>query len=443
MADQTGGVERREAPAPVGARERVHELDTLRGVAVLGILAMNLPDFALSRYAYFTPPVDGGFEGVNYAVWLFNHLVFDLKMMGLFSLLFGAGIVLFAQRREATGGRAAELHYRRMLALLAIGLAHAYFVWSGDILVSYALCGMLVYPARRLRPEALLAIGFALLLVAIPISASQGWRLTETREEARLARIAIADPGPDGGETPERLEAIRVWEEGSSGRIPTEEALASERWTVRNDPVGHWHDEARESWWWQTTGMAVWGVWRIGGLMLMGMGLFKLGVLAGRRSTAFYAAMTVAGYAAGFPLILRGVREMHAQGFDVPAMLLTIGHYNYVGSLFVVAGHIGVVMLTCRSRGLVPALRPLAAVGRMAFTNYLAQSVICALIFYGWGLGWWGRLERWQLALMVLAIWGLQLAWSTWWLGRHRFGPAEWLWRSLTYGRAQPMARIE
>jgi uncharacterized protein len=179
--------------------------------------------------------------------------------------------------------------------------------------------------------------------------------------------------------------------------------------------------------------------WRVCGLMLIGMALFKMGVLSAARSLRFYANMVWIGYGAGLPLVIAGTANNFAAGWSFEYSMFYGSQWNYWGSIFVAMGHVGLVMLLCRS-GLFERLkRVLAAFGRMALTNYLMQTVICTSIFYGHGLGLFGRVERWQQILFVLAIWAVQLIYSPLWLRRYRFGPAEWVWRSLTYGKRQPM----
>jgi uncharacterized protein len=173
--------------------------------------------------------------------------------------------------------------------------------------------------------------------------------------------------------------------------------------------------------------------------MLLGMALFKTGVLSAARSGRFYAGMVAIGYGAGLPLVIAGVVRNFAAGWAYEYSMFFGSQYNYWGSVLVALGHVGLVMLFCRSGLLSGLKRVLAAYGRMALTNYLVQTVICTTLFYGHGLGLFGYVERWQQILLVVAIWVVQLVYSPLWLQRYRFGPAEWAWRSLTYGRRQPM----
>ncbi len=411
--------------SPVGESGRINSIDVLRGVALLGIFVMNIPTFAYSQFAYYTPTLEGGFEGADYWAWLLSHLFFEQKMMSIFSMLFGAGIVLFAERIIERRGTAAGVHYRRMGWLLLIGMLHAYLIWHGDILVAYALIGMMVYPLFRLRPLFLLIIAAALL----PISSIFGVLMQFGFEFAR----AEAEAGVEW--------AVKEWPEMAAGFYPDAEALAEERAAM----LGSFGDRAAYMApiviMMQTFMLFVWGIWRIAAMMLIGMALYKWGVFSAARSTRFYAIMIGAGLLTGVPLVLGGVSMMHATDFDPLKALGVNGAFNYFGSVGIALAWVGLVMLVCKSGALSKLRAGLAAVGRMAFTNYLMQSVIAAFIFYGWGLGYYGSMSRSELLLIVGGVWMLQLTISPLWLSRFRMGPLEWLWRSLTYLKPQPIVR--
>jgi uncharacterized protein len=185
------------------------------------------------------------------------------------------------------------------------------------------------------------------------------------------------------------------------------------------------------------------GIWRVGALMLIGMALMKLGVFSGERSVSFYRKMMLAGYLIGVPLTIFSAIDMYAHQFE-PLYVMRIGGIaNYWGSLIVACGHIGLVMLVVRAGALQRLMARFAAVGRMALTNYLMHSVILTTVFYGYGLGLYGSIPRfWQMGFVIGVI-GVQLLLSPWWLDRYRFGPVEWLWRSLTYWKRQPFRHQE
>lgn len=401
---------------PVRESDRIESLDVLRGFAVLGILTMNIGAFAMPSAAYFDPTAWGDLSGLNFGIWLTTHLLADLKFMAIFSMLFGAGIILMAERREARGAPTTGLQLRRMAWLLLFGALHAHLLWYGDVLFWYALCGTGLYFVRRARPRRLVigALGFwgfgSLILLAGGFS-SPGW------------------PPDVMAETLVELK-------------PSAEVLAHEVEHYR----GGWFEQMQlrhlKALDMETATFLSWAVWRVSGLMLLGMALFKWGVLSGRATPATYRKMIAAGVLVGLPLVALGVRRNFAADWEAPGYFFFGSLYNYWGSIPVALGWIGAVMLVVRSGVLAALTRRLAAVGRMAFTNYIMQTVICTMIFYGHGLGLFGSVERTGQAGIMLGVWLFQLWLSPVWLRHFLFGPLEWLWRSLVYLEPQPMRRI-
>jgi uncharacterized protein len=336
--------------------------------------------------------------------------------MTIFSLLFGAGIVLFTTRVEAKGQRAGWLHYKRIFWLLLIGLAHAHLIWPGDILVLYATCGTIVFLFRRLAAVPLIAIGVLSLAFGSIIWQVFGWSVQFWPPEA-VATIIAEDWRP----TAENLDKEIVTYQGGwltqmQERVPT--ALIFE-----------------------TLFALLWGLWRAGGLMLIGMAFFKLGIVTGERTPSFYGRMFALGAIPGLALILYGVSQHFAAAWAFPYSMFAGSQFNYWGSLLLSGGWIGMVMLAVRTHALPAITSRLGAVGRMAFTNYLMHSIICTTIFYGHGFGLFGEVSRVGQAIVVLAVWTFQLIVSPIWLRHFQFGPFEWLWRSLTYGRMQPFRK--
>jgi len=405
---------------PTGLGDRLDSIDTLRGVALLGIFVMNIPIFAFTGVAFFNPPAGGGFEGLNYLTWLVSHLFFDMKMMAIFSMLFGAGVVLMSERLAITGRSPRAVHYRRLLWLLAIGLVHAYLIWFGDILVAYALIGMMVYPLRRLHPRWLVLIAALLLPVGMVFSGLQQL-LFETMRSAE-----------DGG-------MADAWQDMSIMFYPTEASLKDESEDALAGFFGRALAHAPSVFFMQTWVFGTFVLWRVSALMMLGMALYKWGVFSAERPVGFYAKMLAICGLIGLGLVSAGVAVNHANGFDPVAFFGVVGWFNYLGSVGVALAWVALVMLICKSNVLRLLRASLAAVGRMALTNYLMQSLIGAFIFYGWGLGYFGQLSRIEYVPIILAVWSFQLLASPLWLARFRFGPMEWLWRSLTYWRLQPI----
>lgn len=401
-----------ERAAPVHAQERIASIDVLRGFALLGILIMNIQSFAMVEAAYFDPSAHGDLSGINWWVWAISHAFADMKFMALFSMLFGAGIILATQSRDARGLPSFAYHYRRNLWLLVFGMIHGYLIWYGDILVTYALAAFVLYWLRSLRALWLMVIGALLLSVPLVLNLSLAYAPADIVQEIATG-FAYA---------PEQMRAEIAayrgsWAEQLAQRVPATAAM-------------------------QTEAIPAFLIWRAGGLMLLGMGLFKLGILAGSRSARFYTSLALVSLCLGLPLVSLSVINLTAQGYD--AMYSQVGMglvYNYFGSIAMALAYIGLVMRLVQSGWLLGLQKRLAAVGRTAFTNYIMQSLICTFVFYGVGLGLFGSVERWGQGVIVLAIWALQLGIAPLWLAKYRFGPLEWLWRSLTYMRLQPMLR--
>jgi uncharacterized protein len=404
------------AASPVTRTDRITSIDVLRGVAVLGILVMNIQSFAMVGAAYVNPTVYGDLTGANYAVWLISHVIADRKFMTIFSLLFGAGIVLMTERREAATGRSAGVHYRRMGILLVVGLLHGYLLWYGDILHAYALCGLLVYLFRRCPPRILIPVG--LISIALPSA-------------FMLLLHYSVQYWP-----PEEIEQTIVWWE------PTSEMIAEEVNAYQGGWLGQLPDRASNALFFQIGLFPLETFWRAGGLMLVGMALYKLGVFSAKLSKTLYAAMLLVGVMVGIPAVLYGVRRNTLADWSFEECFFGGGQFNYWASLLVACGWIGGVMLVCKTGVLQAFTRALAATGQMAFTNYLMQTIVRTTVFYGHGFGLFGTVQRTGQILIVLSVWTFQLISSPWWLARFRFGPAEWAWRCLTYGQRQPLRRV-
>ena len=413
---ETGQESTAQGARPVAEKERIVSIDVLRGFALLGILPMNIQSFSMIGAAYLNPTAYGDLHGVNYLVWLLSHLLADEKFMTIFSMLFGAGILLMTSHIEAAGKRSAALHYRRMGWLILFGVAHAYLLWSGDILFTYGMCGLAVYLCRKLPPRILVTAGLLTIAVASVVLTAYGarslhWSPTQLQE----AREYFWMPAP--AMVAKELVAYRgSWSAQMAFRVPDSVQM-------------------------ETLFFAAFSFWRAAGLMLIGMGLFKLGVFSGKTSPRAYWTMIAGALAVGLPVTLYGTQRIIASGWDFRYSFFCGAEYNYWASLLVSMGWVGTVMLATKSAALLPLTKRLAAVGRMAFTNYILHTIICTSTFYGYGLGLFGKVERvWQFAI-VLAIWLIQLIVSPIWLRYFVFGPLEWLWRSLTYLQWEPFRR--
>ncbi len=396
------------ATTPTPPEARIVSLDVLRGVAVLGILIINVRVFAMPEATLLNPTAYGDFTGANYLVWLVGHVFAELKFITLFSLLFGAGVMLFFERKRVDGDPPIRLHYRRTFWLLLIGLGHAHLLWYGDILVAYALCALWIVFARGWAPQAKLAVGT--VLIAVP-------SLLEISTAAVVPPELIADQ----------------WR-------PAEAAIRAEVEAYRGGWFEQFEHRTATAFERQTVGFVGATFWRVTGVMLFGMALYETGVLTNERSDRFYRRLATIGFFTGVIPILVGVAYIEANDWSAAAALYW-RQFNYWGSLPLAGSYLGLVYLGCRrvSRGLFAD--SMAAVGRTAFTNYLFQTVLATSVFYGHGLGLFGHLSRIELVAVVLAIWAVQIPASVLWLRRFQYGPVEWLWRTLTYGQRQPLGR--
>jgi uncharacterized protein len=399
---------------PVIESERIESIDVLRGVALLGILVLNIKAFAMPGAAYFNPTAYGDFTGINWWVWYVQFVFGDQKFMAIFSMLFGAGIVLMTERAERRSGQSAGVHYRRMAWLVLFGLVHAHLIWYGDILYTYALCGMAIYLLRKLPPFVLVLLACVFIAAPSLLMIASNFLMQMGSEEALATQQAeMWTPPPEAIQA--ELDAYRgSWLEQMSHRVPT--AIFFE------------------------TLLQIFFAPHAAGMMCLGIALYRWGVLSAMRSMLFYAIMAITGVTIGATMTAINA-HLNMQSWPFPESFFLYSQLGAWGSVPLSLGYVALVMLACKMFNRATTLYPLAAVGRMAFTNYLMQSVLCTLYFYGHGLGCFGKLERIEQMYVVVSVWVIQLIYSPIWLRYFRFGPAEWLWRSLTYWRWQPFVR--
>lgn len=403
------------SPHPVRTPDRIPSLDILRGIAILGILIMNIQSFSMPGAAYMNPMAYGDMTGINKWVWVLSHVWADQKFMSIFSILFGAGVVLVTQNAEMKTGQSAGLHYRRTFWLLVIGLIHAHLIWYGDILVTYALCAFFVYLFRKVRPVRLMIMGFLFLSVHTLLYLLFGFSLPFWPEESVVAIQESWLPGIATIQS--EIEAVR----GSLG-----------------EQIAH---NSEQAFFMETFVFLTTFLWRAGGLMLVGMALYKWGILSAQKSQSFYLKGWMISWLIGLPLIIYGLIRNFSEEFSLAFSMFMGSQFNYWGSVFIAFGYICLVMILAKSPRLSGLKSRLAAIGQMAFTNYIIQSILAIFIFHGIGLGLFGEVDRTGQILITLCIWIVQFMWSKPWLEKFRFGPLEWLWRSLTYREKQPFRR--
>ncbi|MDE0421914.1 MAG: DUF418 domain-containing protein [Gammaproteobacteria bacterium] len=420
-------------PAPAAPTERIEAIDTIRGVALLGILIINILAFGLPFRAVFDPTVDGSTTGIDFAAYFTMGFVFEGAMRALFSMLFGTGIAMLA-----ASGKGAGVHYRRQLLLLGFGLIDAFvLLWAGDILVPYALAGMVLYFARNWRPRTLFFAAGIVFVYLVLCYGSFYAMLTIVPEQANAVQVRL-----DAGETVsvEDRAMLEGWRELEVNVEPTPDLLERERLKFQGT---YWQSLGANAA--EVIGLYVFAlpyfiIWDAIACMLLGMALYKVGFLTGQCSQRLYATTAIVGFGVGLTV----------NGFEMAMKIATDYAYEWVsgasvptndlGRVCMALGFVSLVMIAS-ARGYFARLRRwLAAVGRMALSNYILQSIFGLVIFHDMGFGLWNDLDRHQLYYVVFGQWAVMIAFSVWWLGRYRFGPLEWLWRTLTYGRRQPMA---
>jgi uncharacterized protein len=402
---------------------RIATLDIVRGVAVMGILGMNAAAFAMPAPAYYNPAAYGGAEGADLAAWVLGFIFLDGKMRGLFSLLFGASLLLITDAAEARGRSPAAAHYIRTFWLGVFGALHFYLLWWGDILLHYALVALAAYWFRNLGLKTLgLAITLLMALniytmasvsmAGLDLSAAAG-RPNADPELAALWSSIVGEVSPL---TPQQLSADLALHRGGF-------------WDLAR------HRFAEEAW--VPFQFLKLGAYETLALMLMGMAGLRSGFLTGRWPARLYRRIALgcilfggAGFAALAALQIRS-------GFDPLTIFVVIWGGSVPFRIAMIVGYAALVILLARHGGAL--LDRIAAAGRMAFSNYLGTSLLMTFLFYGWGLGLYGTFSRAALWPLILAVWALILLWSKPWLDRYRHGPLEWLWRTLSRGRLQPM----
>jgi uncharacterized protein len=411
-------------------------IDVLRGVAVLGILLINVVAMGLPFAAYDDPTIVGNRSPVDFWVWAVNSVLAEGKMRAIFSMLFGAGVVLIARRVEAraTTDTAADVHLRRNLWLVLCGAVHSYLLlWVGDVLFTYGVAGLPLFAFRRMRPRTLILLGVFVLALQAPKMVYHNLELAEASAGLRdLARVTATGVVL----TPEQQKSREEWIDTLSEDKPTPEALQH---TINDRRGGYLRNlalSASETVYLESMYLYKVGLWDAAGLMLIGMALVKLGVFSAARSYRFYIVVALAGYAIGIPLGIWVVADWMRRGFEAGARWTSLDDVTRVSVAF---GHVAVVMMVCKAGAAVWVTRPLAAAGRMALTNYILQTVICMTVFCGFGFGLFGQLARHQLYYIVAAVWAFELIASVVWLRWFQFGPLEWIWRSLTYLQRQPL----
>ena len=385
---------------PITPDERFVALDILRGLALFGVLMINLHTlFRVSLFEHILhfhtePGIRNGVVDVLLAGFL------ETKAVSLFSLMFGIGSAIQVERAAARGVNATRFLVRRYLALLALGLCHLWLIWNGDILALYAVCGLLIVPFMRMPAAMLAALGAAAIALRSVVD------------------LPIPFPTADAMQA-QAVAATHVYGTGSFMEI-----LAF---------------RVRETWRFIVP-LLMGFLPQTLGFMLCGIAAWRSGILRNTQrhkrllATVFLVALAVGATATSLQVFAESMERTLA----IPEGLLRL--CSFVPLAFAYAA--GVLLWMTPAR-VTPVMTLFASLGRMALTNYLMQSVVLTVIFYGYGFGLFGRLGSALAALIGIALYVVQLFLSRFWLRRYRYGPVEWLWRSLSYGRWQPAINVE
>lgn len=430
------------AVAPLQKIDRIVFLDCVRGMALLGILLMNSMAQSQPHFFYDSMNLDQPLTGPNFFVWILERGVFEGTMRGLFSILFGAGTFLLINRmvKSGTGLEPADIYFRRLLWLLFFGVINAFiFLWPGDILYPYALCGFLLFPFRNLSPKKLLMGALLLLALGTYRQNMQLYEAKQTITKGQFAEKLQTNKQKLTDEQDEDLKKYQGFKEGATSEGMMKKARAE----IKKVNSSNYLEMVK---YYRDINMKIQSVffynswWDILLMFFVGLALMKSGFIEGKKSVGLYAAIAIVGIAIGIGLNYYQLKLEYSNKFDFLNMVqkqqFALYDIRRVGQTL---GYLCVLILLYKVIPFRKVFAIFAPVGQMAFTNYLTQSIITSIIFYG--LGWYGKLQRYEVYYVVVAIWVFQIITSNIWLRYYRFGPFEWLWRSLTYKTIQPMLR--
>ncbi len=432
------------ATRPVAPSERISSIDLLRGFSLMGILLMNITDFAYPFYNYAYPlatakPVfNGPHWKINTICWFLRWIFAEGKMRALFSMLFGAGVILLTARAADRGAgiRAADIYTRRNMWLVLFGMLHGYLIWSGDILFYYGTAGLLfLFPFRNLKPKKLLWTAVVLLVLNTLVAhMGQPTHIASVKREAEKANAALAHHQVL---TEDQISALQSWkkaqEDWRPGRTKIFKDIAARQhgWLSQGADAG---DVLQGELFGAYFGFGDWV-----GLMLIGMALYQLGFFTLKCSTKTYALTAVIGLAISWSLTFWGCWHAWRSGFDYFSTQHALEFPYDLTRITGALGNAAVLLLLMRAGVFKWLLARIAAVGQMALSNYILTSIVMRTLFVWGSWHWFGYVEYYKLYYAVAGMWLLNLIFSTVWLRYFRFGPLEWCWRSLTYWKRQPM----
>ena len=406
-------------------RKRIQSIDMLRGYALLGILIMNIISFSMPAMAYFNPKVYN-LSFLDELIFGFSHVLADQKFMAIFSMLFGASTILFIESAKKKGRRAGLLFYNRNFWLLLIGILHATFIWYGDILLIYAICAFVLFFFKKLRNKPLIIIG--LFIYFVPI----------------FFNVFVYTTVLEKLNTKEKTTIQNHWQ-------PSEEDIRDEIWVYQSsytEMLKYTLDDDENDGDQINIGNLIIGLHylfdfflRSLGMMLIGMAFYRKKVFSNSRKKSYYKKMSIYGFAIGIPMAIIGLLQNYHFNWEWEFSFLLGRLLNSVATPFIAFGYIGLVMLWNRSNLFVTLQNRLQELGKIALSGYLIQSLLATTIFYGFGFGLFGKINRAEQLLFVVLIWTFILFFAQVWTYKFYYGPAEWIWRTLTYFRKIPLVK--
>ncbi len=404
--------------------QRYLELDALRGFAVMGILLMNIVGFSMPEMAYISPAVYGGTDLPDTVTWALSYIFVNGKMRGLFTILFGASMMLIVERAQANGEDPARVHFPRMAWLAIFGLAHFFLLWAGDILFLYAAVGCIAYFLRNLTADELLRRALLIFSLGFIGYSVMFGSLLYMEYQASLPGTSAAGI--------ENVEQVIAGFRSSGDAISADITLHQSGFSpifldkIQNDLFG-------------PIILLAYNLAETLPLMMVGMALYKNGFITGQWTSERYRRVGIWSTAIGMVILTAIAIGLIYSNFAMLLMVNASYAWNLPSQMLMTIGYAALLIGLIRTFRESAWITRIAAVGRAAFTNYLGTSLLMTFIFYGWGLGLYGAIGRAELYLFVLGAWALMLLWSRPWLMRFRYGPLEWLWRSLAKGQAQAM----
>ena len=429
--------------APVEQKERIHVLDSLRGIAILGILMMNIPGFAIPQVLFGDLNLMHEAGTLNFTAWYFIEFFLEGSQRAIFSMLFGAGVLLFISRAEKRVGGLwpADYFLRRQLWLLLFGLFNSFILlWFWDILIDYACCGIIVFAFRRLAPRALIIGGVVCLLL---MTARENYDYYKQKQMVAKGEAIAAIDTTVHMLTPREkkmLNDMTSFRENSTPekkREKYEEQLESGRGTYAE--IYEDHSERRM---YGLINYFFFGLWDVLSFMFFGMAFYKSGFLLGKAPASKYIILCLTTLGLGLLISYFRIQFVIDNNYNNFQYTKKVPFQFYELSRTLRSIGIFALIMVLYKSGLFKwffsLMRP---VGQMAFTNYLMQSFMVGFFFYGVGYGMYGKLQRYEMYYIVAATWAVQIIYSHIWLQYFRFGPLEWCWRSLTYWKLQPLRK--